>query len=71
MSLAHLQAQLDRYYQQVKRGILSRQHPVSGLMPASTAVNSHGNYTDACVLDNVYCILAVWGLALAYRQLDD
>lgn len=71
MSLAHLQAQLDRYYQQVKRVILSRQHPVSGLMPASTAVNSHGNYTDAWVRDNVYSILAVWGLALAYRQLDD
>ncbi|MEB3288370.1 MAG: glycoside hydrolase family 15 protein [Leptolyngbya sp.] len=71
MSLAHLQAQLDRYYQQVKAGILSRQHPVSGLMPASTAVNSHGNYTDAWVRDNVYSILAVWGLALAYRQLDD
>ena len=71
MSLAHLQAQLDRYYQQVKTVILSRQHPVSGLMPASTAVNSHGNYTDAWVRDNVYSILAVWGLALAYRQLDD
>ncbi|MFH7241364.1 MAG: glycoside hydrolase family 15 protein [Spirulina sp.] len=71
MSPVHLQAQLDRYYQQVKRVILSRQHPVSGLMPASTAVNSHGNYTDAWVRDNVYSILAVWGLALAYRQLDD
>lgn len=71
MSLAHLQAQLDRYYQQVKRVILSRQHPVSGLMPASTAVNNHGNYTDAWVRDNVYSVLAVWGLALAYRQLDD
>ena len=71
MSLVRLQAQLDRYYQQVKTVILSRQHPVSGLMPASTAVNSHGNYTDAWVRDNVYSILAVWGLALAYRQLDD
>jgi phosphorylase kinase alpha/beta subunit len=71
MSLVHLQEQLDRYYQQVKKVILSRQHPVSGLMPASTAVNSHGNYTDAWVRDNVYSILAVWGLALAYRQLDD
>jgi phosphorylase kinase alpha/beta subunit len=71
MSLARLQEQLDRYYTQVKTVILSRQHPVSGLMPASTAVNSHGNYTDAWVRDNVYSILAVWGLALAYRQLDD
>jgi phosphorylase kinase alpha/beta subunit len=71
MSLALLQAQLDRYYHQVKTVILSRQHPISGLMPASTAVNIHGNYTDAWVRDNVYSILAVWGLALAYRQLDD
>lgn len=71
MSLSSLQAQLDRYYRQIKTTILVRQHPVSGLMPASTAVNSHGNYTDAWVRDNVYSILAVWGLALAYRRLDD
>jgi phosphorylase kinase alpha/beta subunit len=66
-----LQAQLDRYYHQVKAVILSRQHPVSGLLPASTAVNVHGDYTDAWVRDNVYSILAVWGVALAYRKLDD
>ena len=71
MSLALLQAQLDGYYHQVKTTILSRQHPISGLMPASTAVNSHGDYTDAWVRDNVYSILAVWGLALAYRRLED
>lgn len=71
MSLAALQAQLNRYYRQIKATILVRQHPISGLMPASTAVNSHGNYTDAWVRDNVYSILAVWGLALAYRRLDD
>ncbi|MGF1566778.1 MAG: glycoside hydrolase family 15 protein [Nodosilinea sp.] len=71
MSLALLQERLDRYYRQVKTVILSRQHPVSGLLPASTAVNVHGNYTDAWVRDNVYSILAVWGVALAYRQLDD
>lgn len=71
MSSAALQEQLDRYYRQVKTVILSRQHPVSGLLPASTAVNVHGNYTDAWVRDNVYSILAVWGVALAYRHLDD
>ncbi len=59
---------LDAYYQQIKAMILSRQHPVSGLLPASTAVNIHGDYTDAWVRDNVYSILAVWGLALAYRN---
>ncbi|ABW27401.1 glycoside hydrolase family 15 protein [Acaryochloris marina] len=59
---------LDHYYRQLNAMILSRQHPVSGLLPASTAVNIHGDYTDAWVRDNVYSILAVWGLALAYRQ---
>ncbi|MBW4421035.1 MAG: glycoside hydrolase family 15 protein [Myxacorys californica WJT36-NPBG1] len=62
---------LDRYYQQVHSVILSRQNPISGLLPASTAVNAHGDYTDAWVRDNVYSILAVWGLALAYRKRDD
>ncbi len=60
--------QLDRYYQQVQAIILDRQDWVSGLLPASTAVNTHGNYTDAWVRDNVYSILAAWGLALAYRR---
>lgn len=55
----------DRLISQV---ILNRQHPISGLMPASTAVNIHGDYTDAWVRDNVYSILAAWGLALAYRK---
>jgi phosphorylase kinase alpha/beta subunit len=64
-------AQLDQYYDDIKTVILSRQHPVTGLLPASTAVNTHGDYRDAWVRDNVYSILAVWGLALAYRKLDD
>jgi phosphorylase kinase alpha/beta subunit len=63
-------AKLDTYYHTIKSVILSRQHPVSGLLPASTAINNHGNYTDAWVRDNVYSILAVWGLALAYRKLE-
>jgi phosphorylase kinase alpha/beta subunit len=66
--LAH---RLDRYYQEIRSIILSRQNPISGLLPASTAVNAHGDYTDAWVRDNVYSILAVWGLALAYRKVDD
>jgi phosphorylase kinase alpha/beta subunit len=66
-----LHAKLDAYYAEVKTVILSRQNPITGLLPASTAVNNHGNYTDAWVRDNVYSILAVWGLALAYRKLDD
>ncbi|PSB19891.1 glycosyl hydrolase family 15 [Phormidesmis priestleyi ULC007] len=66
-----LATRLDHYYEQVRAVILSRQSPISGLLPASTAVNAHGDYTDAWVRDNVYSILAVWGLGLAYRKLDD
>ncbi len=65
-----LEQRLDAYYQQINTVILSRQNPISGLLPASTAVNAHGDYTDAWVRDNVYSILAVWGLALGYRQTD-
>ncbi|AFY55055.1 glycosyl hydrolase, glucoamylase [Rivularia sp. PCC 7116] len=62
---------LEYYYQQVKTIILSRQNPITGLLPASTAITAHGDYTDAWVRDNVYSILAVWGLALAYRKVDE
>ncbi|MBE9097008.1 glycoside hydrolase family 15 protein [Tychonema sp. LEGE 07203] len=64
------QTRLDYYYQQIKNVILKRQNPITGLLPASTAVNAHGDYTDAWVRDNVYSILAVWGLGLAYRKID-
>lgn len=62
---------LESYYQAITSIILERQNPITGLLPASTAVNAHGDYTDAWVRDNVYSILAVWGLALAYRKIDD
>jgi phosphorylase kinase alpha/beta subunit len=65
------QARLEYYYQQIKTIILIRQNPITGLLPASTAVTAHGDYTDAWVRDNVYSILAVWGLALAYRKVDE
>lgn len=67
----HTPDPLDRYYQQVTRIILARQNPITGLLPASTAVTAHGDYTDAWVRDNVYSILAAWGLGLAYRRLDE
>ncbi len=66
-----LRAALDPYYQQIQAIILEKQHPVTGLLPASIAVTAHGDYRDAWVRDNVYSILAVWGLALAYRRLDN
>ncbi len=66
-----LPTRLDYYYQQIKTIILARQNPITGLLPASTAITAHGDYTDAWVRDNVYSILAVWGLALAYRKIDN
>lgn len=66
-----LRRRLDDYYAQAEAIILARQDPISGLLPASTAVTVHGDYTDAWVRDNVYSILAVWGLALAYRGQGD
>ena len=68
MKLNDSHDKLDDYYQQVQDIILSKQNWITGLLPASTAVNTHGNYTDAWVRDNVYSILAAWGLALAYRR---
>lgn len=49
--------------------ILSKQNKDTGLLPASTETNVHGDYTDAWVRDNVYSIIAVWALALAYRKI--
>lgn len=66
-----LLTRLEYYYQQIKSIVLARQNPITGLLPASTAITAHGDYTDAWVRDNVYSILAVWGLALAYRKIDD
>lgn len=70
MNLDALQSSLDRHFHVVDNIILSRQDPITGLLPASTAVNAHGDYTDAWVRDNVYSILCVWGLGLSYRKYD-
>ena len=59
---------LEKHYADVESIILSRQDPITGLLPASTAINLHGDYTDAWVRDNVYSILCVWGLSLSYKR---
>jgi phosphorylase kinase alpha/beta subunit len=56
--------------QQARTIILSRQDPTTGLLPASTAITIHGDYTHAWVRDNVYSILAVWALGRAWRAHD-
>ncbi|MFM7361964.1 MAG: glycoside hydrolase family 15 protein, partial [Cyanobium sp.] len=60
-----LLAELDA---RIERVVLARQHPITGLLPASTAHTVHGNYGDAWVRDCVYAIQCVWGLALAHRR---
>ncbi|XP_069922428.1 phosphorylase b kinase regulatory subunit alpha, skeletal muscle isoform isoform X3 [Oryctolagus cuniculus] len=56
---------LDSYARLVQQTILCHQNPVTGLLPASY------DQKDAWVRDNVYSILAVWGLGLAYRKNAD
>ena len=59
---------LNSLYNDINDIILKRQHPVTGLLPASTAITTHGDYTDAWVRDNVYSIMSVWSLSMAYRR---
>ncbi|XP_053932070.1 phosphorylase b kinase regulatory subunit alpha, skeletal muscle isoform isoform X3 [Cuculus canorus] len=56
---------LDGYARLVQQSILRHQDAVTGLLPASA------DHQDAWVRDNVYSILAVWGLGLAYRKNAD
>uniref|UniRef100_A0A8D0HSB1 Phosphorylase b kinase regulatory subunit n=1 Tax=Sphenodon punctatus TaxID=8508 RepID=A0A8D0HSB1_SPHPU len=56
---------LDGYARLVQQTILSHQNPVTGLLSAST------EQKDAWVRDNIYSILAVWGLGMAYRKNAD
>uniref|UniRef100_A0A336M8K3 Phosphorylase b kinase regulatory subunit n=1 Tax=Culicoides sonorensis TaxID=179676 RepID=A0A336M8K3_CULSO len=56
---------LDYYQRVVQRLIMNHQQPVTGLFPASQE-NHH-----AWIRDNVYCILAVWGLSMAYKKIAD
>ncbi|KAJ3585573.1 hypothetical protein NHX12_014292 [Muraenolepis orangiensis] len=56
---------LDNYARVVHQTILQHQDPVTGLLPASE------DQPDAWVRDNVYSVLAVWGLSLAYRKNAD
>ena len=59
---------LNSLYKDIHNIIIKRQHPVTGLLPASTAITTHGDYTDAWVRDNVYSILSVWSLSRAFNR---
>uniref|UniRef100_A0A8C1V347 Phosphorylase b kinase regulatory subunit n=1 Tax=Cyprinus carpio TaxID=7962 RepID=A0A8C1V347_CYPCA len=56
---------LDGFARLVQETILCHQNPVTGLLPASE------QQKDAWVRDNVYSILSVWGLGMAYRKNAD
>jgi Glycosyl hydrolases family 15/Phosphorylase b kinase C-terminal domain len=62
---------LERLFAEINTVIVSKQHPVTGLLPASTAINNHGDYTDAWVRDNVYSILCVWAMSIACKRQGD
>ena len=70
LSAAEAWQRLQELDRQIERVVLHRQHPITGLLPASTAHTVHGNYGDAWVRDCVYSIQCVWGLALAHRRLS-
>ncbi|TMS02335.1 Phosphorylase b kinase regulatory subunit alpha, skeletal muscle isoform [Larimichthys crocea] len=56
---------LDNYARMVQQTILRHQDPVSGLLPSSP------DEAHSWVRDNVYSILSVWALSLAYRKNAD
>ena len=59
---------LDSWFAQIDAIFLSRLSLEAGLLPASTAKTVHGDYAHAWVRDNVYSVLGIWGLAVAYRR---
>ncbi|XP_065913597.1 phosphorylase b kinase regulatory subunit beta-like [Dysidea avara] len=61
--LTHSQL-LDRYYNEVSHSILTHQTSTLGLFPRGTSGHAR-------VRDNVYCAMALWSLALAYRHIGD
>ncbi|XP_062240375.1 phosphorylase b kinase regulatory subunit alpha, skeletal muscle isoform isoform X2 [Platichthys flesus] len=56
---------LDNYARMIQQTIMKHQDPVTGLLPGSQ------DQPDAWVRDNVYSILSVWALSLAYRKNAD
>ncbi|KTF71501.1 hypothetical protein cypCar_00036278 [Cyprinus carpio] len=56
---------LDNYARMLQQTILCHQDPVTGLLPGDETL------LHAWVRDNVYSILSVWALSLAYRKNAD
>ncbi|XP_078682692.1 phosphorylase b kinase regulatory subunit alpha, skeletal muscle isoform-like isoform X5 [Branchiostoma floridae x Branchiostoma belcheri] len=70
---------LDYYQHLVYKTILTHQDPATGLLPSSYSVKNpitgllpaSIDQNHAWVRDNLYCIMAVWGLSLAYKKTAD
>ncbi|XP_066286404.1 phosphorylase b kinase regulatory subunit alpha, skeletal muscle isoform-like isoform X4 [Branchiostoma lanceolatum] len=70
---------LDYYQHLVHKTILTHQDPATGLLPSSYSVKNpitgllpaSIDQNHAWVRDNLYCIMAVWGLSLAYKKTAD
>ncbi|XP_030754514.1 probable phosphorylase b kinase regulatory subunit alpha [Sitophilus oryzae] len=56
---------LDYYQRIVHKIIMSKQNPVTGLFPLNDT-NNH-----AWIRNNVYCVMSVWGLSMAYKKMAD
>ena len=57
---------LDYYHEIIRTLFLSHQNPITGLLPSLSQ-----DYDHAWIRDNVYSILAVWALSLAYKKIAD
>ncbi|XP_022107548.1 phosphorylase b kinase regulatory subunit beta-like [Acanthaster planci] len=62
-------ALLDSYYILIKSQLLQHQSPTIGLFPAATGDVKKSRV--AHVRDSIYCAVATWTLALAYRKIDN
>ena len=51
----------------------SHQHPVTGLLPAFLYEDLTPGWAknDAWVRDNVYSVLSIWGMSVAYKRRAD
>ena len=60
--------ELEYYYNVVYKTIIHHQDPVTGLLPAHQI---SGCEDHAWIRDNVYSIMSVWALSMAYRSKSD
>eukprot|EP00731_Ephydatia_muelleri_P030533 Em0022g47a len=64
---------LEKYEHLLNKTILVYQNPATGLLPAFVLKDGTAGWASnhAWVRDNVYSVVSVWGLALAYRNIAE